>query len=169
MKKVFAALASAGLMTVGASAEDASDTVAYKQAIVPEGSEQTVEQFQYSPAVRAGDFVFFSGVVAGLDMNDEGEFIDESAENLQRAYRGAFGYLGKVLKEAGADWDDVVEMTTYHTELRTQGAPFLAVKSEFLKEPFHAWTAIDVDRLWPDSGITEIKIIAYSPQKNRPE
>ena len=158
MKKLLLAALS---LTTPALAEDAGS----KQAIVPEGSEWAVEQFQFSPAVRAGDFVFLSGIVANLDLDEDGNVIDNSEENLQRSYRNAFNEIGKVLTASSADWEDVVEMTTYHTELRAQGAAFMAVKSEFLKEPFHAWTAIDVDRLWPDSGVTEIKITAYAPVK----
>ena len=160
MKKI---LLAAMLIATPAFAEDEGS----KQAIVPEGFEWAVEEFQFSPAVRAGDFVFLSGIVANLDpdMDEVDAVVPASEENLQRSYRNAFNTIGTVLTASGASWEDVVEMTSYHTELRAQGAAFMAVKAEFLKEPFHAWTAIDVDRLWPDNGVTEIKIVAYAPVK----
>ncbi len=133
------------------------------EAIVPEGMGSTLEQFQYSPAVRAGDFVYLAGVVAGLEM-EGGVVLDPSDENMERSYRNAFAHIERVLQAAGADLADVVEMTTYHTDLRDQGDAFMTVKRELISEPYPAWTAIDVDRLWPDGGITEIKIVAYAPR-----
>ncbi len=134
-----------------------------KIAIVPEGSEWAVDDFQFSPAVRAGDFVFLSGVVASLKRDERGDLIRPTDDDYKKSYRGAFQYIAKVLTEAGADFDDIVDMTTYHTDLRAQGDAFMAVKKEFTKAPYPAWTAIDVDRLWPDGGITEIKVTAYAP------
>ena len=141
-----------------------SPALAQKEAIVPEGSEWAPEQFQFSPAVRAGDFVFLAGVVANLKRDDNGDLIRPSEDQLIASYNNAFRYIGTVLEAADADFDDVVEMTSYHTDLRAQGDAFMKAKKEFLKEPYPAWTAIDVDRLWPDNGITEIKITAYAPK-----
>ncbi|MEL7487777.1 MAG: Rid family hydrolase [Pseudomonadota bacterium] len=139
--------------------------LAQKEAIVPEGSEWAPEQFQFSPAVRAGEFVFLAGVVANLDRDGNGDLIRPTQDQLIASYENAFRYIGDVLKAADAEFDDVVEMTTFHTDLRAQGDAFIEAKKMFLKEPYPAWTAIDVDRLWPDSGITEIKIVAYAPKK----
>jgi hypothetical protein len=36
----------------------------------------------------------------------------------------------------------------------------VAVKNNYVKPPFPAWTAIQVSRLIPTNGITEIKIVA---------
>jgi enamine deaminase RidA (YjgF/YER057c/UK114 family) len=41
----------------------------------------------------------------------------------------------------------------------------VAVKKEFVKDPPPAWTAIQVSRLIPNNGITEIKIIAKLPRR----
>ena len=69
--------------------------------------------------------------------------------------------MGKVLEASGADFSQVVEMTTFHTELIHQVGPFTASKDKYLKAPYPAWTAIDVDRLYPERGLVEIKLIAY--------
>ncbi|RFB05683.1 RidA family protein [Parvularcula marina] len=135
-----------------------------KQAIVPEGMETTVEYYSYSPAVRAGDMVYLAGVVAGLPTDPEtGEMIEATPENLDAAFDRAFIHIGEILTAAGADWDDVVDMTTYHTDMPIQIDTFLQVKNRYMKPPHTAWTAIDIDRLYPDTGITEIKITAYAP------
>jgi hypothetical protein len=40
----------------------------------------------------------------------------------------------------------------------------VAAHKRYVKPPYPAWTAIDVDRLIPERGITEIKIVAKRPQ-----
>ena len=51
-------------------------------------------------------------------------------------------------------------MTTFHTDLPKQIEAFTAVKHRYVRAPFPAWTAIDVDRLLPDRGLVEIKVVA---------
>src|SRR5215813_12076318 len=68
--------------------------------------------------------------------------------------------LAGARQEAGATWDDVVEITSFHTDLTTQMPAIVAVKKNYVKPPFPAWTAIQVSRLIPPNGITEIKIVA---------
>ena len=51
-------------------------------------------------------------------------------------------------------------MTTFHTDLPSQMEGFKKVKHRYIREPFPAWTAIDIDRLMPDTGLVEIKLVA---------
>jgi enamine deaminase RidA (YjgF/YER057c/UK114 family) len=51
-------------------------------------------------------------------------------------------------------------MTTYHTDLPSQLDPFVKVKARYVTAPYPTWTAIDIDRLVPDGGLVEIKVIA---------
>ena len=109
------------------------------------------EEFGFSDAVVTGDTVYLSGVVAG---------VQEGETDLRLAYTRAFERIGTILKNAGASWDDVVEITSFHTDLTTQMPAIAAVKKTYMKPPFPAWTAIQVSRLIPPNGITEIKMIA---------
>lgn len=162
MKAALSAAAMALILFASANAQ--SNDVSAIEAVVPEGMESTVEQFTYSPAVRAGDFVFLAGVVAGLPEGEDGKAVPATQENLTAAYERAFAHIEAILNEAGAEWTDVVEMTTYHTdELHKQIDAFIPVKNRYQSEPYPAWTAIDIDRLYPDRGITEIRVIAYAP------
>lgn len=68
--------------------------------------------------------------------------------------------IGATLKRARATWDDVVDITTFHTDLTTQLPAIVAVKNKYVKPPFPAWTAIQVSRLVPNNGLTEIKVVA---------
>lgn len=105
----------------------------------------------YGDAVITGDTIYLSGVVAGLrDQND----------TLDAAYVRAFERMGAILKRAGSSWDDVVDMTSFHTDLTTQFPAMVAVKNRYVKAPPLAWTAIEISRLIPDRGVTEIKIVA---------
>ena len=41
-----------------------------------------------------------------------------------------------------------------------QAVVFTEVKNRYIKAPFPTWTAIDIDRIFLDNGIVEIKIVA---------
>ena len=124
------------------------------QVIIPAASQAMYDDLHFAPAVRAGDFLFLSGVVAGsppgTDPSDE-----------VGAYERAFKAIELFLKEAGGGWENVVELETFHTDLPAQVETFAAVKDRYIKEPYPAWTAIDIDRLYPDNAFAEIKVVAY--------
>lgn len=114
----------------------------------------------FSDAIVTGDTVYVSGVVAGMkDAND----------TLEAAYTRAFDRLASILAKAGASWDDVVEITSYHTDVAVQMPVITAVKNKYVRAPFPAWTAVQVVRLIPERGITEIKLVAKLPSKAKAE
>lgn len=122
------------------------------------GERKFQQDWGYADAVIVGDTVYLSGVVAGLR---DGE------TDLKLAYDRAFARIGKVLERSGASWDDVVDITSFHTDLTTQMPAIVAVKKKYMRDPPPAWTAIGVSRLIPNSGITEIKIVAKLPKPAR--
>ena len=109
------------------------------------------DQWGFADAVVTGDTIYLSGVVAGLRPGET---------DLRIAYERAFQRIGTILERTGASWDDVVEITSFHTDLKTQMPAIVAVKNRYVRTPPPAWTAIQVVRLIPDAGITEIKIVA---------
>lgn len=111
------------------------------------------DEWGFAQAVIDGDRVWLSGVVAGLRG-------DETIADQEAAYDRAFKQLASVLERSGSSFDGVVEMTTYHTDLPAQFDAFVKVKHRYVREPFPAWTAIDIDRLVPDGGLVEIKLVA---------
>jgi enamine deaminase RidA (YjgF/YER057c/UK114 family) len=110
-------------------------------------------EWGFAEAVIDGDRVWLSGVVAGLRNG-------ESMADAEAAYDRAFKMLDDVLKRSGSGFDGVVDITTFHTDLPAQFEGFRKVKDRYIREPFPAWTAIDIDRLVPDSGLIEIKLVA---------
>lgn len=118
------------------------------------GERKFQDEWGYADAVVTGDTIYLSGVVAGLRPGET---------DLQLAYERAFRHIGKILERAGASWDDVVDITSFHTDLKSQMPAIVAVKNKYVHAPPPAWTAIQVVRLIPDAGITEIKIVAKLP------
>ncbi len=111
------------------------------------------EEWGYNDAIVAGDTIYLSGIVVG----------QRDGETMEAAYERTYGQIAAILKRAGASWDDVVDITSFHTEITAQMPAIVAVHKRFVKAPYPAWTAIDVDRLIPERGITEIKIVARRP------
>lgn len=70
----------------------------------------------------------------------------------------------KVLLSDNLSWHDVVDITSFHTDLKVQMPVTVAVKSKYVRTPPPALTAIQVVRLIPDAGTTEIKIVAKLPK-----
>ncbi|MEO1242338.1 MAG: Rid family hydrolase [Pseudomonadota bacterium] len=116
-----------------------------------------VEAFRAAPAVRAGDFVYISGVVGGI-RNDE----ERTPEAYEAAIRDAMQRVEAALEPAGASWRDVIEMTTFHVDMREHQEIFKTVREEFITDkPYPAWTGIGVEKLWADGLFVEIRVVAY--------
>ncbi|MEM7666383.1 MAG: RidA family protein [Pseudomonadota bacterium] len=130
-----------------------AETSTAKQTLMPEeeGARAFMEQFGFSEAVIHGDTVYLSGVIAG-----------PAPEGMTRedAYDRTFQYIGSVLERAGSSWDDVIDITTYHTDIDASLPALAAVKNRYVKAPFPAWTAIDIVRLYAAEGEVEIKVTA---------
>lgn len=106
-----------------------------------------------SPGLDTGDFVFFSGITGVRpDMS--------VAEDAEAQFRDTFGFLKGNLAEAGLDFSHIVEMTTYHVELRRHLDTFIKVKDEVIGEPYPAWTAIGITELITPGTLVEIRAIA---------
>jgi enamine deaminase RidA (YjgF/YER057c/UK114 family) len=113
-------------------------------------------QYGYADAVIAGDTVYLSGVIAAPRAGEAG---------LEPAYERAFAQIAATLQRAGASWGDVVDMTTYHTDLAAQAEAISRVKNRYVKAPFPAWTAITITGLFEPAGVTEIKVTARLPKR----
>lgn len=126
-----------------------------KRVIVPESQANTYREFQYAPAMQAGTMLYLSGVVAT---------IAEGETSPLPAIERAFDEIELILREADADWSDVVDVTSYHTDLDNSIGPLWQIKGQRVPAPYPAWTAIGIDRLYGgDSAIIEIKVTAYKP------
>jgi enamine deaminase RidA (YjgF/YER057c/UK114 family) len=141
--RLFAGLLLGTAATINASAAAETHTLPEDAALYNE--------WGLSGVVRQGDTLYLSGVVAGLR---DGETDPEAA------FERAFAHIERTLKLAGASWSDVIEMTTFHTDIGAQMTVFRKVKDRYVREPFSAWTAVGVTRLVPLNGLAEIKVVA---------
>ena len=136
------------------------------EVLIPTAAEKAsaYDQYHYSPARRVGDTLYISGVVVG---RRDGEGKDITAFKAQ--VRRAFQRIQATLNAAGANFDDVVMLNTFHVwqgpnfegDRAAQFAAFSAVKDEFMKAPYPAWTAVGTTALIPDTGIVEIQAIVH--------
>ena len=144
-------LTAAAMICTAIAAAPASARDPAQVLMPPPGRDAAHKEWGFAEAVTHGDTIYLSGVVAGL----WGDNTDPSV-----AYDNAFRQIADILKRAGSSWDDVLEMTTYHTDIPSQLDAFVKVKARYVTAPYPAWTAIDVDRLVPDKGLVEIRVIA---------
>ncbi|TNJ33198.1 RidA family protein [Arenimonas terrae] len=126
-----------------------------RDAIFPAGRHALYATHRYSAALRSGDLLFVSGQVGSRE--------DGSPEpDFEAQVRLAFTNLQATLKAAGCTLDDLVDVTTFHTDPERQFGTVLAVKDQiFPSAPYPNWTAIGVN--WLAGFDFEIKVIARIP------
>ncbi len=130
--------------------------MAKRDAIFPAGRQALYETNRYSAAIRSGDLLFVSGQVGSRE--------DGSAEPVfEKQVQLAFDNLAAVLKAAGCTFDDVVDVTTFHTDPANQFETVAAVRANVTGDPpYPNWTAIGVN--WLYGFDFEIKVIARLPR-----
>jgi len=119
----------------------------------PAGNRTTADQIKLSPGIVSGNHVFLTGMTGS---RPDGSMPD----NLDDQFRQAFDKILAVLREAGLDFRSVVEMTSYHVGLRAHFDRFCAIRSEYVSEPFPAWTPVEVAGLRRERAAVEIRVIA---------
>lgn len=126
------------------------------RGIVPPGAEGRAELNTYSPVMVIGPWVLCAGVIG---RRADGTVPEEPEEQ----YRAAFETIAARLASAGASWGDVVDMTTFHVhfERLDHRDTFRRVRSEYVREPYPAWTSIGVAALFSAETLVEIKVTAY--------
>lgn len=119
----------------------------------PPGFEASYDAYHFAAAVRAGDLLLCSGQIG---MEADGSV----PADLDRQYTLAFEAVARVLTAAGLNFDDVVEVTTFHVAFPDHLGEFLIVKDRYLTAPWPAWTAVGVTSLALPGAMVEIKITA---------
>ncbi|WP_426230137.1 RidA family protein [Pararhizobium sp. DWP3-4] len=126
-----------------------------RQAIFPPNRHALYEAHGYSAAIRSGDLLFVSGQVGSrADGTPEPDF--------EQQVRLAFENLEATLGAAGCTFDDIVDVTSFHTDPENQFPTIMTVKQQvFSQPPYPNWTAIGVN--WLAGFDFEIKVIARIP------
>ena len=126
-----------------------------REAVFPASRHALYDAHGYSAAIRSDALLFVSGQVGSRD--------DGSPEpDFEAQVRLAFANLEATLLAAGCGFDDIVDVTTFHTDPERQFETIMAVKRAFFeRKPYPAWTARGVN--WLAGFDFEIKVIARIP------
>ncbi|MEL7243992.1 MAG: RidA family protein [Cyanobacteria bacterium J06643_5] len=144
-----------------------------REVIIPKGMEVLYEKFHYCPGVKVDNTLYISGQV-GRDDNLQ------IVEGVEAQFIQAFENVRKVLDAAGTNFDNVVEMITYHVtgvglgqyqvEANALNQPshiipflqlFMQVKDRYFINNYPTWTGIGINSLSTPGLIVEIKCTAY--------
>jgi 2-iminobutanoate/2-iminopropanoate deaminase len=111
----------------------------------------------YSPAVRAGDFLYVSGQVPRDPRTGE-----LAGDDVATQTRQALSNLQRVLEQAGASLADVVSVTVYLARADDWGA-MNEVYAKVFNPPFPSRTTVGAEL----RGIlVEINAVAYPPSRS---
>ncbi|MDZ7961314.1 MAG: RidA family protein [Aulosira sp. DedQUE10] len=143
-----------------------------REVIIPQGMEILYEKYHYCPGIKVGNTLYISGQV-GRDANLQ------VVEGIEAQFIQTFENVKKVITAAGATFDDVVEMITYHVtgvNLGNVQVPsanvseqqftiphlplFMQVKDRYFTNNFPTWTGFGISALSTPGLIVEIKCTA---------
>ena len=112
-----------------------------REAIFPANRHALYEAHGYSAAIRSGELLFVSGQVGSRsDRTPEPDF--------GRQVELALDNLRATLEAAGCSFDDIVDVTSFHTDPENQFGTIMSVKNQiFSAPPYPNWTAIGVNWL----------------------
>jgi len=115
-------------------------------------------RYTFSPAVRAGNLLFISGMTAG---DESGQIVGRGDIVAQTRY--IFEKFGRLLAAAGAGFEHIVQTTEYVTTTENY-AKTAAVRQEIFKDRFPTATGVIVAGLLREGALIEISAIAVIPE-----
>jgi 2-iminobutanoate/2-iminopropanoate deaminase len=126
-----------------------------REEIRVDGQAEPISHFTH--AVRAGDLLFVSGIVA-VDADGRLVGVDDVVEQARQVFRN----MGNVLAAAGCDFADVVKVTVFLTDAddRPRINP---VRQEVFGDTRPASTLVEVPRLALEGAKVEIECVAVIP------
>ncbi|MFC4273640.1 RidA family protein [Achromobacter aloeverae] len=128
------------------------------EPIVPPGHHN---KSTFSPAVRAGDYIFVSGNTA---VGDDRKIVGEG--DIAAQARVIYGKIAKILEVAGTDLGAVVETTDYVTTFDGYEKTAAVRREVFGDGPFPAATGVMVSALVRPGALIEIRAVAYVGRKS---
>jgi 2-iminobutanoate/2-iminopropanoate deaminase len=99
------------------------------------GNDVPKSHLPFSPAIKANGFLFVSGQAS---VDDSGKIVSDTFENEMRR---SFDNLRRILKAAGLDFNDVVQVRSY-VKNSSDVPRYNEIYREYFKEPYPARTTI---------------------------
>src|SRR5688500_623413 len=125
-------------------------------------------------AKRVGDFLFLSGIgprvrgskeIPGVTLDAGGEI---SSYDIETQCRAVFENVRLVLEDAGAGWDDIVDVTVFLTSMKSDFPIYNRLYAEYFAgegKPNPTRTTVEV-RALPTPIAIELKVIANLETRN---
>ena len=130
---------------------EATDTPTRQPIILP-GAEEMYDRFHFAPAFRVGSTIYVSGVIGqGPD--------GHAPESVEEEFAAVFAQLGATLEAAGSSLGDIVELTSFHVDMKNV-REFMKAKDQAIDKPYPAWTAIGCTGLVDPGARVEVKVTA---------
>ncbi|MHC4065527.1 MAG: RidA family protein [Planctomycetota bacterium] len=135
--------------------------------VVSQRAPQPVGAFPH--AKRVGDWLFLSGIgprrrgsktIPGVTLDDDGNI---ASYDIAEQCCTVFENVRAVLDDAGAKWDDIVDVTVFLTNMKDDFPVFNPLYAEYFAgagKPNPTRTTIEVNCL-PTPIAIELKVIAY--------
>jgi 2-aminomuconate deaminase len=124
----------------------------------------------YPHARRVGDLLFLSGVgprergskeIPGVTFDVAGEIV---SYDIELQCRSVFQNVRYILEDAGSAWENIVDVTVYLTNMRSDFAAYNRVYAEYFGDIQPARTTVEVGAL-PTPIAIELKVIATIDQR----
>ncbi len=123
----------------------------------------------YPHARRVGNLLFLSGIgprdpetdgVPGLERSPTGNFI---AFNFEAQVHSVFKNVRAVLEDSGANWEDLVDVTVFLTDMQRDFHTFNRIYAEYFKDNQPCRTTVGINSL-PTPIAIELKCVAVIRQ-----
>lgn len=125
-----------------------------KSIVQPASVPTPATQYSQALRVRAGEWLFISGQVP---IDADGILVGKG--DIKAQSRQVFENIKAILEEAGGSFEDVVKLCVFITDMDSFPG-FAEIRSEYLKKPFPAATAVAVSRLVSPDWLIEIDAVA---------
>jgi len=122
----------------------------------------------YPHARRVGNLLFLSGIgprkrgsrdIPGVTLASDGRI---AAYDIEVQCRSVFDNVRAVLEDAGASWDDLVDVTVYLTNMQADFATYNRIYAEYFADVQPCRTTLGIHSL-PTPIAIELKCIAALP------
>lgn len=120
----------------------------------------------YPHARRVGNFLFLSGVgprekgtkkIPGVELGENGEII---SYDIAAQCRSVFKNVRFILEDAGSDWDKIVDVTVFLTNMNDDFEIYNRIYAEYFKDNLPCRTTVEINKL-PTPIAIELKVIAW--------
>jgi 2-aminomuconate deaminase len=119
----------------------------------------------YPHARRAGNLLFLSGVgprkrgskeIPGVTLDTQGNII---TYDIEEQCKSVFENVRLILEASGANWNDLVDVTVFLTNIKADFAKYNKIYAEYFKDNQPCRTTVEINAL-PTPIAIELKCIA---------